>query len=59
MKISKYRLHHHAEREGDIMAHQLEVRVVEQMGDVVLGAGVKDVQAEDVVALIQQPFTEV
>jgi hypothetical protein len=39
----------HVEREGHVVAHQLEVRVVEQVGDVVLGAGEEVVDAEHIV----------
>ena len=46
------------ERKGHIVAHQLEVRVIEQMGNVVLGAGEEVVQADDVVAVVQQAFAE-
>ena len=40
------------------MAHQLEVRMVEQMSDVVFGAGEEVVQTDDVVTVVQQSFTE-
>ena len=33
--------HLYIEREGHIVAHQLKVWIVEQMGDVVVGAGKK------------------
>ena len=39
------------ERERHIMAHQLEPRVRDQMLDVLLGAGEKIVEADDVVAI--------
>ena len=40
------------------MAHELKVRMIQQMGDVVLGAGEEVVQADNVVAVGQQSFTE-
>ena len=43
----------------DVVADQLEVRAVEQMGDVRLLAGEKIVQADDVMPSLQQPFAEV
>lgn len=41
------------------MAHQLEVWVIEQMQDVVFGAGEEVVQADDIVAVVQQSFAQV
>jgi hypothetical protein len=49
----------HVEREGDVVAHQLEVRVAEQVDDVVLGAGEEVVHAEHVVAVGDQALAEV
>ena len=40
------------EWEGHIVSHQLEERVIEQMGDVVLGAGEEIVEADDVMAFV-------
>ncbi len=40
------------------MAHQLEIRVVEEMGDVVLGAGEEVVETDDVVAFSEQALAE-
>ena len=40
------------------MAHQLEARVPEQMRDVVLVAGEEVVDAEHVVAFVDQPVAE-
>ena len=40
------------------MAQQLEVGIVEQMGDVVLGPGEEIIQAEHVVAGIEQAIAE-
>jgi hypothetical protein len=39
--------------EGDVVAHRLEMRVTEQMGDIVLAAG-EVVDAKHVVAVPQQ-----
>ena len=41
------------------MTHQLEVRVVEQMQDVFFGASEEIIQADDIVAVVQQALTEV
>jgi hypothetical protein len=41
------------------MAHQLEVRVFQQVCDVVFGAGEEVVQADDIVAVVQQAFAQV
>ena len=51
-------IHFDIEREGHIVAHQLEVRVIEQMGDVVLDAGEEIVKADDVVTVVQQALAE-
>jgi hypothetical protein len=40
------------------VAHQLEIRVVEEMGDVVLGAGEEVVETDDVVAFSEQALAE-
>ena len=40
------------------MTHQLEVWVVQQVQDVVLDARKKVVQADDIVAVVQQTLTE-
>ena len=47
------------QRKGDVVAHELEAGVVEQVGDVVLGAGEEVVDAEHVVALGQQAVAQV
>ena len=49
----------HVKREGDVVAHELEAGVVEQVRDVVLGAGEEVVGAEHVVPLLQQAVAEV
>ena len=51
-------IHLNIERKSDIVAHQLEVRMIEQMGNVVLGAREEVVQTDDVVAVGQQAFAE-
>ena len=40
------------------MAHQFEVRVIEQVKDVVFAAGKEVIDADDVAAFIQQSATE-
>jgi hypothetical protein len=52
-------VHLDIQREGDVVAHQLEARVVEQVGDVGLGAGEEVVGTEHVVALGQQAVAQV
>ena len=52
-------VHLHVEGEGDVVAHQLEVGVVEQVGDVVLGAGEEVIDADDVMAVGEEAFAEV
>ena len=47
------------EREGHVVAHQLEHRVAQQVRDVALAAGEVVVDAEHVVALGQQPLAQV
>ena len=42
------------ERESHIVAHQLEVRVIEQVNDVVFAAGEEVIDADDVVAFFKQ-----
>ena len=51
-------VHFHVQREGHIMAHQLEVRILEQMQNVVLGAGEEVVQTEHVVAVGKQALAQ-
>ena len=41
------------------MAHELEMRVVQQVDDVVLGAGEEVVHADHVVTVAEQPLAEV
>ena len=40
------------------MSHQLEVGVVQQVHDVVFGAGEKVIQADDIVAIVQQALAQ-
>ena len=47
------------EREGHVVAHQLEHRVAHQVGDVALGAGEVVVDAQHVVAVGEQPLAQV
>ena len=47
------------ERERDIVAHQLEARMGQQMLDVVLAAGEEVVDADDVVAFRNQAIAKV
>ena len=49
-------VHLHVEGEGDVMAHELELRVVEQIEHILLGARVEVVDAQDLVALTDQPL---
>ena len=44
---------------GDIVAEHVEIRVAQQMGDVVASTGVKVVNAENLMAEGNQPFAEV
>ncbi len=52
-------VHLHVKGEGDVVAHQLEVGVVEQVGDVVLGAGEEVINADDVMAVGEEAFAQV
>ena len=47
------------QREGDVVAQELEVGVGEQVRDVVLGAGEEVVHADDVVPVGEQALAEV
>lgn len=46
------------ERRGHIVAHQLEMRVIKRMKDVVFGAGKGNVETEGVVAFVQQALAK-
>src|SRR5450755_1694784 len=46
------------ERKGDVVPHQLEAGMPDEMRDVVLVAGEEVVDAENVVAIRQQAFAE-
>ena len=48
----------HVQRKGHVVAQQFEVRVVQQMSDVVLGAGEEVVDAEHVVAIRKQTLAQ-
>ena len=45
-------VHLDIEGKGHIVAHQLKVRMVEQMGDVVFGSGKEVVKANDLVTVV-------
>ena len=49
----------HIKREGDVVAHHLELRMVQQMHHVVAGPGIEVIDANDVQAVGQQPFAQV
>ena len=49
----------HIERKRHVVAHQLEMRVVEQVLDVALGAGEEVVDAQDVMTLCDQTIAQV
>src|SRR5262249_3163540 len=48
----------HIERKGDVVAEHLEMRVPQQMHDMVLGAGEVIVDAEHVETVGEQPFAQ-
>ena len=52
-------VHLHEEREGDVVAHQLERRIVQQLPHVAPPAGVEIIDAQDVVAGFDQPLAQV
>jgi len=52
-------VHFHVEREGDVVTQQFEMRVIEQVHDVQLGAGEVVVQADNVAVPFQQAFAQV
>ena len=52
-------VHLDVERKADVVAHQLEVRVVEQVRDVAPASGEEIVDAEHVVAFLQQEGAKV
>ena len=52
-------VHLHIEREADVVADQLEVRVALQVRHVGVGPGVEVVRADDVAALAHQPLAQV
>jgi hypothetical protein len=49
----------HVQREGDVMPHQFEVGIAQQVGDVLLAAGIEVVNAQHVVAVAQQALAQV
>ncbi len=48
-----------AEGLGDVVPDELEVRVIHQVGDVLLAPGEEIVRADDFVVLLEQAFAEV
>ena len=52
-------VHLHVERKGDVVAHEFEVRVVQQVHDVAPRAGVEVVHAQHVITVGQQPLAQV
>jgi hypothetical protein len=52
-------VHLDIQREGHVVAHQLEIRVVQQVHDVAPRRGVEIIDAEHVLALGQQPLAQV
>jgi hypothetical protein len=52
-------IHFYVEREGDVVAQEFEVGVALEVGNVVSGAGVEVVDAEDFVTLSDEVFAEV
>jgi hypothetical protein len=51
-------IHIQHERLRDVMPHEIEIRMLEQMGDIRLLAGKKIVDADDVVPSFDQPFAQ-
>jgi hypothetical protein len=49
----------HIEREGHVMADHLKAGIVEEMANVLFGRGVIVIDAQNVIAIIEQPFTQV
>jgi hypothetical protein len=47
------------EREGDVMAHQFETRLLQEVGDVVLPAGEKIIDTQNILALRDEPLAQV
>ncbi|HET7238356.1 MAG TPA: hypothetical protein VFI76_04980, partial [Terrimicrobiaceae bacterium] len=45
------------ERIDDVMSDQLELRILQKVGDVLFPAGEKVVQTQNLVALIDKPIT--
>ena len=51
-------VHLYIERKSHVVAHDLETRIVHQMGDIVFDAREVIVHAQHVIAVVQQPFTQ-
>ena len=52
-------VHFYIERKSHVVAHDLEARIVHQMGDIVFDAREVIVHAYHVIAVAQQPFAQV
>ena len=48
----------HIEREGDIMPHQFKMWIIKEMQDILLVSGKVVIDAEDIVSILEQTFTE-
>ena len=52
-------IHLNIERLRDVVPDELEVRIAQEVGDVLFAAGEQIVHADDFILLFQQAFTEV
>ncbi len=52
-------VHLDVERPGDVVAHELEQRVADEVGDVLPAGGEEVVDAQDLVSPRQQPLAQV
>lgn len=52
-------IHFYVEREANIMAEHLELRMSGEMGDIFAGAGVEIVYAKNFVAIRKEPIAKV
>ena len=51
-------VHFDIKRKGDVVAHHLEMRVIEEMGDIFSGTGEIVIDAQDLVTVGKQPFAQ-
>ena len=51
-------IHFYLEREGDLMAHEFEVRILRKVTDVVLGNGKEVVHTEHVIAKLNEAIAK-